>query len=134
LIALAAGLAQARATAQAAASGFKKGGFTGYGASGDEAGVVHKEEFVIDAPTTRMLGLRGKNMVDFKEMFAGRKPMPKPVVIGQREAGLTDKQVSQIVDAIMSKPVPSFNFDERGIFTVAERSRKRAEYTKRLAK
>lgn len=134
LIALTAGLAQARATAQAAAAGFKKGGFTGYGASSDEAGVVHKEEFVIDAPTTRMLGLRGKNMVDFKEMFAGRKPMPKPVVIGQRDAGLTDKQVSQIVEAIMSKPVPSFNFDERGIFTVAERSRKRAEYTKRLAK
>ena len=134
LIALTAGLAQARATAQAAAAGFKKGGFTGYGASSDEAGVVHKEEFVIDAPTTRMLGLRGKNMVDFKEMFAGRKPMPKPVIVGRQDNALTDKQVAQIVDAILSKPVPTFSFDERGIFTAAERSRKRAEYAKRIAR
>lgn len=47
LIALAAGLAQARAQAQAAIGGFFLGGYTGDGNPHEVAGVVHKGEFVM---------------------------------------------------------------------------------------
>lgn len=39
--------------------GFRKGGYTGDGSPDDPAGVVHKGEYVIDAPTTKRLGLAG---------------------------------------------------------------------------
>lgn len=46
-------------------AGFEEGGYTGDGGTSDVAGVVHGKEFVIDAPTTAKLGLKGANMVDF---------------------------------------------------------------------
>jgi tape measure domain-containing protein len=39
------------------AAGFQKGGHTGGGADTDVAGVVHRNEYVVDAPTTRYYGL-----------------------------------------------------------------------------
>jgi len=133
LFALTAGLAQARATAQSAAAGFKKGGFTGYGSPSEEAGVVHKGEFVLDAPTTKMLGLQGKNMKQFKELFVNRKPMPRAVVASQAPT-LTESHVGQIVDAINRKPVPSFNFDKDGVVTVVERAKHRVRKTNTLTR
>jgi hypothetical protein len=134
LIALTAGLAQARAVAQASAAGFKKGGYTGDGGASDEAGVVHKGEFVIDKPTTAALGLRNKSMLDFKREFAGRKELPKHYFQPKLGEALSAKAVDQIVQAIDRKPVPSFSFNEDGIFTAAERTRKRKERVQKLAR
>jgi TP901 family phage tail tape measure protein len=134
LIALTAGLAQARAVAQASAAGFKKGGYTGDGGASDEAGVVHKGEFVIDKPTTQALGLRNKSMLDFKREFMGRKELPKSLFKSSGGVELSERAAAQIVKAIESKPVPSFSFSEDGIFTASERTRKRSEKAKRLAR
>jgi TP901 family phage tail tape measure protein len=134
LIALTAGLAQARAVAQASAAGFKKGGYTGDGGASDEAGVVHKGEFVIDKPTTQALGLRNKSMLDFKREFMGRKELPKSLFKSAAGVELSERAAAQIVKAIESKPVPSFSFSEDGIFTASERTRKRSEKAKRLAR
>ncbi len=133
LIALTAGLAQARAAAQTAAAGFKSGGYTGDYGVNQEAGVVHGKEFVIDAPTTEMMGLRGKSMADFKEMMVRRSNFSAKKV-DSSSAPLSDKQVAQIVDAIKSQPVPNFTFDENGIFTASERRRKQIERVKSMAK
>lgn len=46
---------------------FKKGGYTGDVGRDDVAGVVHGREFVIDAETTKQLGLRGKDMKYFRQ-------------------------------------------------------------------
>jgi hypothetical protein len=46
-------------------AGFEEGGYTGDGGTSDVAGVVHGKEFVIDAPTTAKLGLKGASMSDF---------------------------------------------------------------------
>lgn len=46
---------------------FAEGGYTGDGGKYDEAGVVHKGEFVIDKETTSKLGLRGDNMNNFND-------------------------------------------------------------------
>ena len=45
---------------------FKTGGYTGDGGASAPAGTVHKGEFVIDAPTTKAMGLRGMSMKDFR--------------------------------------------------------------------
>jgi len=46
-----------------ASSGFASGGFTGYGAPDQPAGIVHKGEYVVDAETTKRMGLdRGGNL------------------------------------------------------------------------
>jgi hypothetical protein len=37
--------------------GFERGGFTGYGAANEPAGIVHKGEYVLDAETTRRIGV-----------------------------------------------------------------------------
>jgi TP901 family phage tail tape measure protein len=134
LLALTAGLVQARATAQAAAAGFKKGGYTGDVGVNEEAGVVHGKEFVIDAATTAQLGLRGKSMGDFKDMFVGRKPLPREYFAPNGGQPLSQKQVAQIVDAIKSQPVPMFTFDEKGIFTAAERTRRSIDKVKRYTR
>ncbi len=134
LFALTAGLAQARATAQSAAAGFKKGGFTGYGDSSAEAGVVHKEEFVIDAPTTKMLGLRGKDMMQFKELYVNRRDAVQVKGKSSHSPALSQNQVNQIVDAIKSTPVTTFSFDENGIFTATERRRGSIDKAKKIAR
>ncbi len=54
---------------EALTAGFKDGGYTGDGGVDRVAGVTHGQEFVIDAPNTKALGLRGKSMKDFKERF-----------------------------------------------------------------
>lgn len=50
-------------------AGFKSGGYTGDGNPNDEAGVVHKREFVFNAKQTRKLGLG-----NLKALAAGRAP------------------------------------------------------------
>jgi len=47
---------------EAISKGFKDGGYTGDGGISEVAGVTHGKEFVLDAPTTKGLGLKGKSM------------------------------------------------------------------------
>jgi len=49
-------------------TGFSGGGYTGRGGKYQPAGVVHKEEFVIDKERTEKLGLKGATMKDFDDM------------------------------------------------------------------
>ena len=49
--------------------GFEEGGYTGDLGTKDIAGVIHGKEFVIDAPTTKKMGLKGKDMDDFNGML-----------------------------------------------------------------
>jgi len=50
-------------------NGFKTGGYTGDVGVNDIAGVTHGKEFVIDAATTKDLGLKGASMSDFKNKY-----------------------------------------------------------------
>lgn len=60
----------ARQVAKTVAS-FADGGYTGDGGKYEEAGTVHKGEFVIDKETTSKLGLQGDSMKEFKGKLAG---------------------------------------------------------------
>lgn len=56
-------------------TGFASGGFTGYGAANDPAGIVHKGEYVVDAQTTKAMGLDrggkvGGQVVNINQSFA----------------------------------------------------------------
>jgi hypothetical protein len=67
-------VAQAEALSKfiGALAGFKEGGYTGDVAVDKIAGVTHGKEFVIDAPTTAQLGLKGADMGDFRnKLFSG---------------------------------------------------------------
>lgn len=46
-------------------TGFSEGGYTGDGGKYENAGIVHKGEFVIDKEKTSQLGLKGASMSDF---------------------------------------------------------------------
>lgn len=67
------------------AMGFERGGWTGAGATSDVAGVVHAEEYVFDAATTRRIGVNNLDALrrgvlrgyrDGGYVQAGRSPMP----------------------------------------------------------
>ncbi len=49
---------------------FAEGGYTGDGGKYQEAGIVHKGEFVVDKETTNALDLKGETMAGFKKRFA----------------------------------------------------------------
>ena len=122
--AILAGFAAAAQIAIIAATGpgFKEGGYTGDGAFGDVAGPVHRGEFVIDGPTTKAMGLRGKSMADFKAMVS---PMLiSPAIMQQmqlNQAGYTgnldqlgDRIVKGISREISRLPVDVTVMDEEG--------------------
>ncbi|MDJ0922121.1 MAG: tape measure protein [Henriciella sp.] len=67
------------------AQGFREGGYTGSGSPGEEAGTVHRDEFVYDSRTTRNIGPGNlewvrRNPKSFKEMLSGWR--------GYRDGGL----------------------------------------------
>jgi len=117
LIALAAGLVQARAQARAASS-FAKGGYTGDGGKFEEAGVVHKGEFVITKEKTRQF----RPLLE--AIHAGRDPKlasninEKIVVINN---SLTDARLDRIEKAIREQKGLSLSIDERGINGIVSR-------------
>jgi len=51
-------------------TGFSDGGYTGDGGKYENAGIVHKGEFVIDKETTSKIGLRGATMKDFNNRLS----------------------------------------------------------------
>lgn len=64
------GLAAIAGIAAQTVSGFKTGGYTGDGNPDDEAGVVHKGEYVFTAKQTRRLGVK-----NLEAIAAGKAPM-----------------------------------------------------------
>jgi hypothetical protein len=94
--ALVAGFIASRAAA-AKAAGFAEGGYTGDGAKYQEAGVVHKGEFVVDKETTSKLGLRNKSMNDFESIIGEHfSDMPQARGINKRNKSVNNQINNQI--------------------------------------
>jgi TP901 family phage tail tape measure protein len=63
-------------------NGYKEGGYTGGGMVNDVAGVVHKKEFVVDAPNTARLGLPFLNALNNGSTpVAPSASMPNMIVV-----------------------------------------------------
>lgn len=134
LIALAAGLASAKALG---AQGFKKGGYTGDGnpnevstALGHKPYTYHKGEFVFDAETTH----KGNNLSIFRDILKGRmdlqKVMDKRHILINNSGGMSESKANELIKAIQEKPVPDFNFSEKGIFSANTRHENRVKRTR----
>ena len=110
LAAMAVGFAQARAQAQAAAT-FAKGGYTGDGGKFEEAGTVHKGEFVINAEKTRQY----RPLLE--AIHSGRRPNlttdlnQKMIMVNNRS---TDERLERIEKAIVGQKGLQLSIDENG--------------------
>lgn len=124
LIALAAGLAQARSIAQQAS--FEKGGYTGAGnpksestALGRKPYTYHKGEFVMDAKTTAI----GRNRPIFDQILRGRVDMQK-VLSGNNNYSVNmrgELGSKEIVKAIHGIPQVSYHLNKNGVFIVTKK-------------
>ena len=118
LIALAAGLVKARATAQAAIDGFAEGGYTGDGGKYQTAGVVHKGEYVINAEKTK------KYRPLLEAIHTGRVPKlgqglnERMIMVNNKS---TDDRLERIEKAIISQQGLNLSIDERGINGIVSR-------------
>jgi hypothetical protein len=117
LAAMAVGFAQARAQAQSAAT-FAKGGYTGDGGQFQEAGTVHKGEFVINAQKTRQY----RPLLE--AIHAGRNPkalqsvQDRMVIVNTKS---TDERLERIERAIMGQKGMQLSIDENGINGIVSR-------------
>lgn len=84
----------------AVASGFQEGGYTGNGAVDEAAGIVHGQEFVVNAPATR------KHRSMLEAINAGRDPTPTArgtqATSGGSGGGNTSVSVGQIAVTMQS--------------------------------
>ena len=94
--------------------GFADGGYTGDGGKYEEAGVVHKGEFVIDKETTSKLGLRGADMGDFKSMIAMNGLSKSDAKIMTNDNTQVVSELRNLNDTIKSKPVQQIDIDKLG--------------------
>lgn len=109
-------------TLAGALGGFADGGYTGDGGKYDEAGIVHKGEFVIDKETTSKMGLRGDNMNDFKnKMFSGQMFNHEFMSTDMTRKQVNSYDNSQVVNAInelknefKSRPIQKVEVDSLG--------------------
>jgi hypothetical protein len=99
---------------------FFKGGYTGDGSPHNEAGIVHKREFVIDAKTTEKLGLKGKSMAQAAEMLSPVLTMPHLLI--PKESGANsnqgidyDKLGKSIAAHIPAQKNVTVNVDKNGV-------------------
>lgn len=156
VIAFVTGLAQAKSALQATQAGFKKGGYTGDGNTSQEAGKVHKKEFVFDAPTT------AKNRPIFEAIHKGKLSLSKTFedaenyqLLKQRadfggmakmvvvHNNVDNKELNRrlkkldvlerIVDAIEGKPVANFSLSPEGVFKITENFTKKKQLRSKLA-
>lgn len=131
LVALAAGIVQARQTAVDGVPSFRSGGsadwsraggYTGYGHPDAVSTVVghkpyeyHRQEFVMPH---EVVGI-GRNKQWFEKIMRGRVNMDQMmsrkafVLVGR--GGTDDRQVDRIVDAINSQPKTNVRFDRDGV-------------------
>lgn len=92
---------------------FEDGGYTGDYGIKEIAGVVHGREFVIDAPTTAQLGLKGADMGDFKnKLFSGEIFTPKSSKVVSDDRLL--QEVQRLNKNIESKPSQVIDVDNLG--------------------
>lgn len=106
------------------AGGFYKGGFTGDGADHAEAGIVHKNEFVMDAKTTRRFGrqtfeqLRKGNKkivdVDYLGMSKDISHVRQNDYAKQYDWSRMEGKLDIVAQAIEDKPVSTMYADSRG--------------------
>lgn len=117
LAAMAVGFAQARAQAQSAAT-FAKGGYTGDGGQFQEAGTVHKGEFVINAQKTRQY----RPLLE--AIHAGRNPkalqsvQDRMLIVNSQS---TDERLERIERAIIGQKGMQLSIDENGINGIVSR-------------
>ena len=114
LLALTAGLVQARQLATTAA--FAEGGYTGDGGKYEPAGTVHKGEFVFDKATTQ------RHRALFEDIHKGR-PITTTAsgdvfVINNKEQ---NERLERIERAILQQPGMSLVFDEKGVHGLVRR-------------
>lgn len=96
-----------------AIAGFKHGGYTGDGGVNEVAGLTHGQEFVVDANTTKELGLKGKSMADFDRMlnkgdfapnledvYGDASRMLLTSQVNVMDSGLSDKDADKIGKSI----------------------------------
>jgi hypothetical protein len=94
--------------------GFADGGYTGDGGKYEEAGVVHKGEFVIDKETTGALGLRGADMGDFKSMIAMNGLSKSDARVITSDNTQVVSELRNLNETIKSKPVQQIDIDKLG--------------------
>jgi hypothetical protein len=117
LAAMAVGFAQARAQAQSAAT-FAKGGYTGDGHQFQEAGTVHKGEFVMNAQKTRQY----RPLLE--AIHAGRNPkalqsvQDRMLIVNSQS---TDERLERIERAIIGQKGMQLSIDENGINGIVSR-------------
>lgn len=114
--------------------GFKKGGYTGSGDRNEEAGVVHKGEFVLNAEATEKYR---PLLEEMNKMRLKRTNLPPVIIdtwtskhlIEQQAAAQIDyrksfssleKRLGAIEEAIISKPNTSLTVDRNGIAASVE--------------
>jgi hypothetical protein len=138
LIALSAGLASARAQAQAVGAGasFRKGGYTGDGdpnmvstALGNKGYEYHKAEYVMPAEVTA-IGHNRKifedirlKRIDLRDYFDKRQPTV-----------IVNNDSKDVVKAIENIPGLSINLNKNGIISIVEkrnRTEKHRQFLKR---
>lgn len=86
-------------------TGFQVGGYTGNGDINDIAGITHGQEFVLNAPTTRNLGLNEGNGGIFKELLAEFKALRGEVSDLSKaniNGNATIKDLYQLIDQLSS--------------------------------
>jgi hypothetical protein len=110
----------AQSLGNALAQGFEEGGYTGEYGTSEIAGVVHGKEFVIDAATTKQMGLKGSSMSDFKnKMFSGQlfnhdfitSDMSKTRIEGNARVV---SAVESLENTIKNQPIQQVNVDGLG--------------------
>lgn len=101
-----AGMTSTYATAQALSvvGGFEKGGFTGNIDRKKVAGVVHGQEYVFDAASTKRIGVE-----NLEKLRSGREAVAASASVA-RNSTSTDKQIEMLTKRIeRMRPVQNFN-------------------------
>ena len=110
------GVAESKAITEGLKStlqGFAEGGYTGDGGKYEEAGIVHKGEFVIDKETTSNLGLKGADMNKFRDIMTPSLDVNKLTGNIMSSKNIESK-LDSVKEAINNKPVQQVNVDELG--------------------
>ena len=134
LIALTAGLAQARALASQAA--FFKGGYTGDGSPYEESTAVgsrpyiyHKKEFVMDHVVTGI----GRNKEIFDWILKGRVDLAE--AFNQRNVivnagGASEEKMNELITTIRNKPVSSLYLSKKGVVRIVTETQRKTNRIK----
>ena len=117
LAAMAVGFAQARAQANAAAT-FAKGGYTGDGHQFQEAGTVHKGEFVMNAQKTRQYRPLLEAIHSGRHPELGKSVNDKVFVVNSKSS---DERLERIERAIREQQGMQLSIDENGINGIVSR-------------